>query len=252
MMPTPDTSASPTTSLRPHFVTTHWSVVLQARDKAAPGSGEALETLCRTYWYPLYAFVRASGYPPHTAQDLTQEFFARLLSKDYLRAADPEKGRFRTFLRMALKRFLANEWDRVCAQKRGGLLTHLSFDTSLAEERFQDERGGMLSPDLIYDRRWALTLLTEAFGRLEREYATAGKSSEWQHLEPHLMKDRAALPYSEIAARLQTTEGAARVALHRLRKRFREVFRETIADTVADRAEVESEMREVLEVLSQA
>lgn len=251
-MPPSDTSESSTTPLRPQFVTTHWSVVLQARDKAAPGSDQALETLCRTYWYPLYAFVRASGYPPPTAQDLTQEFFARLLSKDYLRAVDPEKGRFRTFLRMALKRFLANEWDRLRAQKRGGLQTHLSFDTSLAEERFQDERGGALSPDRIYDRRWALSLLTEALGRLEREYSSAGKSGQWQHLEPHLMQDRAALPYAEIAVRLQTTEGAARVALHRLRKRFREIFHETIADTVADPAGVESEMRQVLEALSQA
>ncbi len=251
-MPTSDTSVSSTAPLGPHFVTTHWSVVLQARDKTARGSDEALATLCRTYWYPLYAFVRASGYPPHTAQDLTQEFFVRLLSKDYLRAVDPEKGRFRTFLRMALKRFLANEWDRLSAHKRGGLQTHLSFDTSLAEERFQDERGGALTPDRIYDRRWALTLLTEAMGRLQREYSSAGKCREWQHLEPHLMKDRAALPYAEIAVRLHTTEGAARVALHRLRKRFRQVFRETIADTVADPAEVDSEMRQVLEALSQA
>lgn len=251
-MPTSDSSVSSTAPLRPQFVTTHWSVVLQAQDKAAPGSDEALETLCRTYWYPLYAFVRASGYQPHTAQDLTQEFFARLLSKDFLRAVDPEKGRFRTFLRMALKRFLANEWDRLSAQKRGGLQTHLSLDTSLAEERFQDERGCALTPDRIYDRRWALTLLAEAMGQLEREYSSAGKSREWQHLEPHLMKDRAALPYAEVAARLQTTEGAARVALHRLRRRFREVFRETIANTVADPAEVESEVRQVLEALSQA
>ncbi|HOX55779.1 MAG TPA: sigma-70 family RNA polymerase sigma factor [Candidatus Paceibacterota bacterium] len=251
-MPTSDSSVSSTAPLRPQFVTTHWSVVLQAQDKASAGSDEALDTLCRTYWYPLYAFVRASGYPPHAAQDLTQEFFARLLSKDYLRAVDPGKGRFRTFLRMALKRFLANEWDRLSAQKRGGLQTHLSFDTSLAEERFQDERGGALTPDRIYDRRWALTLLTEALGRLEREHSSAGKAGEWDHLEPHLMQDRSALPYAEIASRLQTTEGAARVALHRLRKRFREIFRETIANTVADPAEVESEMRQVLEALSQA
>ena len=149
---------------RPLFVTTHWSVVLAAKDKASPGCAQALETLCQTYWFPLYAFVRGSGQSPHDAQDLTQAFFARLLAKDYLQVVMPEKGRFRTFLRMALKRFLANEWERLRAQKRGGDQTHVAFDTTMAEQRFLEERADARAPDLIYDRRWALTLLERGDG----------------------------------------------------------------------------------------
>ena len=251
-MAIPETGESPAVQPAQLFVTTRWSVVLKARDKAAAGSDEALETLCATYWYPLYAFVRGSGHSPEDAQDLTQEFFARLLQKDWLRVVSPERGRFRTFLRMALKRFLANEWDRVHALKRGGAHTHIAFDTAVAERRFQEERPQTLSPDRIYDRRWALALLDDALARLEREYAGAGEEAEWQQLKPHLTEERGALPYAEIAAALQTTEGAARVAMHRLRKRFREVFRETIADTVCEPAELERELREVLQTLSQA
>jgi RNA polymerase sigma factor (sigma-70 family) len=241
------TDASPTRQGR--FVTTHWSVVLQARDKASAGSQEALETLCQTYWYPGYAFIRSQGHRPEDAQDLTQEFFARLLSKDFLQAARPEKGRFRTFLRVALKRFLANEWDRVRAQKRGGGAAHVSFDTSLAEERLQSEQSIALAPDQIYDRRWALALLDEAMTRLEREYATANKDADVRHLKPHLLAVHGSIPYAEIAAALQTSEGAARVAVHRFRKRFRELFREAVADTVGEADEVEGEIRYVLEIL---
>lgn len=234
------------------FVTTRWSVVLAAKEKGSPEGAQALETLCRTYWYPLYAFVRGSGYSPPDAQDLTQEFFARLLAKDYLRAVAPEKGRFRTFLRMAMKRFLAKEWGRRCARKRGGGRTHLAFDTTMAEARFQQERADALSPDHIYDRRWALTLLGQAMARLEREYAAAGKTAELRQLKPHLTAERGTIPYAAIAAELQTTEGAARVAVHRLRKRFREVFREVIAETVSAPEEIDPEVRHVLEVLTQA
>jgi len=235
---------------QPLFVTTRWSVVLAARDKASPDAAQALETLCRTYWYPLYAFVRSSGYSPPDAQDLTQEFFARLLARDYLRVVTREKGRFRTFLRMALKRFLAVEWERRHAQKRGGGQTHLPFDTAVAEQRFQEERADCLAPDQIYDRHWALTLLGEASARLERDYAQAGKAVELRHLQPHLTASRGEIPYAEIATALQTTEGAARVAVHRLRKRFRELFREVLADTVSAPEEVDGELRYVLEVLS--
>jgi len=247
-MSTPGTADSPASP--PLFVTTRWSVVLAARDPAAPGSREALETLCQTYWYPLYAFVRSSGHTPEDAQDLTQEFFARLLAKDYLRVVTPEKGRFRTFLRMALKRFLANEWDRWRAQKRGGGRTPLAFDTNLAETRFQQERADTLPPDHLYERRWALTLLDQAMVRLEREYATRGRGAEFLALKPHLTASHGEIPYAEIATALAATEGAARVAVHRLRKRFRELFRQTIADTVATPEEADAELRCVLEVLS--
>ena len=235
---------------QPLFVTTRWSVVLTARDPASPDSARALETLCRTYWYPLYAFVRGSGHSPHDAQDLTQSFFAVLLAKDYLQVVEPEKGRFRTFLRMALKRYLLNEWDKQRSQKRGGGQTVLAFDTTLAEQRFQEERPGALGPDSIYDRQWALTLLDEAMSRLEQEYTAAGKAMEFQQLKPHLTAVRGEIPYAEIASQCQSTEGAARVAIHRLRKRFREMFRVVIADTVATPGEVEEEMHHVLQILS--
>ena len=249
-MPTDASTPSDETEPQRLFVTTRWSVVLAAKDKESPDCAQALETLCRTYWYPLYAFVRGSGYSSHDAQDLTQEFFARLLAKDYLRVVEPAKGRFRTFLRMALKRFLTNEWGRHSAQKRGGGRPHLAFDSTLAEERFQQERADGLAPDHIYDRRWALTLLDEAMARLEREYTAAGKARELEQLKPHLTAERGTIPYAAIAAQLQTTEGAARVALHRLRKRFRGVFRDLIAETVSAPEEIDQETRHVLEALS--
>jgi RNA polymerase sigma factor (sigma-70 family) len=238
--------------VQPHslFVTTRWSVVLNAKNKAAPGSKESLESLCQTYWYPIYAFVRGMGHSPPDAQDLTQEFFVRLLTKDFLRLVTPDKGRFRTFLRMALKRFLANEWDRAHAQKRGGGATHLSFDTAVAEERLGREQSRVLAPDRMYDRSWALTLLDEATTRLENEYKIEGKTDWWHRLKPHLTAERGSIAYPEIAAALGLSEGAARVAVHRFRKRFRDVFRQTIADTVSAPEEVESELRLVLEILS--
>lgn len=235
----------------PLFVTTRWSVVLAARDPASPDSGAALETLCRTYWYPLYAFVRSLGHSPQDAQDLTQEFFARLLAKEYLRAVEPEKGRFRTFLRMAMKRFLAKEWERVRAQKRGGRNPHVSFDTAIGERLFQQDSGTSLGADRLYERRWALALLEEALARLGREQAEAGRSAEFDHLRPHLAAERGAIPYGELAAALGTSQGAARVAMHRLRKRFREVFREAIADTVSSPEEAEDERRHVLAALGE-
>jgi len=235
----------------PLFVTTRWSVVLAAQNHTEPDSLKALETLCRAYWYPLYALVRRQGHSPHDAQDLTQEFFARLLQKDYLRAAAKEKGRLRTFLSVALKRFLANEWDRVRAQKRGGGVLLVSFDANLAEQRYQQEGADALSPDRIYERQWAMTLLEQALARLRAEYAGTGKEAEFEKLKNVLTAERGAIPYSELATALDASEGATRVAVHRLRKRFRELFRSTIADTVDDVAEVEDELRYVARVLGE-
>ena len=234
----------------PLFLTTHWSVVLAAKDKTSPDCTQALETLCRTYWYPLYAFVRGSGYSPHDAQDLTQGFFEKLLAKDYLQVVEPAKGRFRTFLKVALKRFLVHEWQRGKAAKRGGGEPALSFDTGLAEQRFLAQPMHTLAPDLIYDRQWAFTLLGEATSRLEREYAAAGKTNDLKELKPYLTEERGHIPYPQIAAALKTTEGAARVAVHRLRKRFRELFREIVAETVSEPGEVDEELRHVIEALS--
>ena len=233
----------------PLFLTTHWSMVLAAKDKSSPACSEALESLCRAYWYPLYAFVRSSGYSPHDAQDLTQGFFERLLAKDYLRVVQQDKGRFRTFLKMAMKRFLINEWERGKAEKRGGGQITLGFDTSAAEQRFQSQSLHSLPPDQIYDRQWAFTLLGETTARLEREYTAANKASELKALKPYLTEERGQIPYAEIASTLRTSEGAARVAVHRLRKRFRELFRTVIAETVSEPQEVDEEMHHIIAAL---
>ena len=235
---------------RAAFPTTRWSVVLAAKQRDQPGSVQALETLCRNYWYPLYVFVRSSGWAPADAEDLTQEFFARLLAKDYLRVVEPEKGRFRTFLRFALKRFLAKEWERLGAAKRGSGQRPIAFDAAAAEERFATECAGTLSPEQLYDRQWALSLLNDAVARLAREYEAAGKASQFAALRPCLIAERGSISYASLATSLDTSESTARVTLHRLRKRFREVFRETVADTVCSAAEAEDEIREVLAVLS--
>jgi len=241
--------SEPSTEVQSRFVTTHWSVVLAAKGKASPDSAAALETLCRGYWYPLYAFVRRQGHPPCDAEDLTQEFFARLLAKDYLAAAAPEKGRFRTFLRVALKHFLANEWDRARRLKRGGGHTPLSLDTAMAEDRYQTERVEGLPPDRLYERRWALALLEQTLGRLRAEHASAGKTAEFECLKAVLMADRGAIDYAEVAKHLGGNEGAARVAVHRLRKRFREIYREEISQTLADGEDLDAELRHLAAAL---
>ena len=233
----------------PLFVTTRWSVVLAARGKSSPESATALETLCRAYWQPLYAYVRGSGHAPHDAQDLTQEFFARLLAKDFLRAASREKGRFRTFLRVCLKRFLANEWDRQRALKRGGGEPTTSLDTAVAEQRFAAELAAGEPPDRLYERQWAMTLLEQAMVRLRSDYTAAGKVAEFEQLKSTLTAERGQIPYAALAAALGTTEGTARVAVHRLRKRYREMFRAAVADTVSEPEEVDDEVRHLATVL---
>jgi len=234
----------------PLFVTTRWSVVLLAQDKSSPDAAAALETLCRAYWYPLYAYVRGSGRSPQDAQDLTQEFFARLLAHDWLRVVLPEKGRFRTFLLVTLKRFLANEWHRDHAHKRGAGMRPLSLDAEVAEGRFAVEPP--LAPDELYERRWAMTLLQESLERLQREFIQTRRAPEFDCLKEWLTAERGHIPYAQIARELGTTEGAARVAVHRLRKRFRQCFRQSIAETVDAADDVDAEMRHVVAVLSRA
>ena len=224
---------------------------MTARQKGSPQSLAALETLCRTYWYPLYAYVRRQGHSPPDAQDLTQEFFARLLQKHYLKAAAREKGRFRTFLIVALKRFLANEWDRVRAQKRGGGQPLLSLDTEFAEQRYRIEPAEATTAERLFERRWALTLLDHTMRRLREEFAAAGKVREFDRLKACLTAERGEISYAELAAALVTSEGTARVAVHRLRKRFREVFRAEIAHTVSSPEEIEEEVRYLMSVLAE-
>ena len=235
---------------QPLFVTTRWSVVLSAQDKLSPDSAAALETLCRAYWYPLYVYVRGCGHSPADAQDLTQEFFARLLAQDWLRVVLPEKGRFRTFLLVIMKRFLTNEWHRGMAQKRGAGNLPLSLDTAAAEHRFAAEPP--LAPDELYERRWAMTLLDESLERLEREFTRVAKDQEFVCLKEWLTAERGSIPYGQIASTLGTTEGAARVAVHRMRKQFRLFFRQTIAETVEVEGDVDGEMRHLVAVLSRA
>lgn len=233
------------------FVTTHWSVVLAAQEKGSPQEAGALEELCRSYWYPLYAHARRLGHGPAEAEDLTQEFFARLLERDYLQAVDPAKGRFRTFLLVALKRFLADEWDRSRAQKRGGRIAHWSLGAETAEQRYQVEPVDRMTPERVFERHWALTLLDRTMTRLGQEFAAAGKGSEFEQLKEFLTADRGDIPHAEMAPRLGLSEGALRVAVHRLRRRFRELFREEIARTVASPAEINDEVRYLLAALSE-
>jgi RNA polymerase sigma factor (sigma-70 family) len=240
---------SSTPNQSPLFATTRWSVVMTARAGGGTASSAALETLCAVYWYPLYAFVRRLGHAPHDAQDLTQEFFARLLAKEWLGGVARERGRFRTFLITALRRFLANEWDRARAEKRGGGCAILSLDSEIAEARYAMEPTVAAAADQVYERRWALTLLDQAMSRLREEYERHGQARAFAQLKEYLTAERHSIPYAEVAEALGTSTGAARVAVHRLRKRFREVFREAIADTVAQPEDIGEEVRYIVSVL---
>jgi RNA polymerase sigma-70 factor (ECF subfamily) len=218
-------------------------VVLTAGHGSSPQAGRALEELCRAYWYPLYAYVRRRGHSPHEAEDLTQEFFARLLAKNYLAAVDREKGKFRSFLLASLKHFLANEWDRARAAKRGGGQPHLSLDIQTAETRYRSEPADDLTAEKLLDRQWALALLDQVLSRLQAEFVADGKKKQFDELKVWLTEGKGATSYAEAAAKLGTTEGAVKVAVHRLRRRYRELLREEISHTVATPAEIEEEIR---------
>ena len=230
------------------FPNTRWSVVLAAR-QPAPDATAALEEICRAYWYPLYAYVRRCGQSPHDAQDLTQAFFCRLLEKRLLDAADREKGRLRSFLIASLKNFMNNEWRRAATLRRGGRQMPVQFDTAFAESRFAADNQS-LGPDETFDQQWAFTLLDLTLKRLQAEFAAAGKPEEFAALKNCLTVARGELDYAAIAAQLGTSEGAARVAAHRLRKRFRAVYREEIAQTLAAGADVETELRQLAAALA--
>src|SRR5687767_2624353 len=211
-----------------YFATTHWSVVLTAQGSDSTVAHAALSSLCRTYWYPLYAFVRRQGHSPHDAQDLTQEFFARLLAKNYLAIADRERGKFRSFLLASLKHFLANEWNRAQAAKRGGGRELISLNDEEAEGRYALEPADNTTAERIFERRWATTLLDQVVARLRDEYVRAEKAGWYDALKNCLTVDSRSAPYAELATRLKTSEGAIKVAVHRLRQRYREVLREEI------------------------
>ena len=233
------------------FPLTRWSLVVSARQQPSPESAAALEAVCCAYWYPLYAYVRRCGQPPHDAQDITQEFFRLLLEKRWLESADRAKGRLRTFLVTALKRFMAKEWRRLSAQRRGGGTIHLPMNTAFAESRYAADPGAQVAADAVFDRQWALTLLELAVDRLSAEFKTAGKAGEFSVLKSFLTVSHAAIDYTSAAARLGVSEGAARVAVHRLRKRFRELYRKEISQTLPDKADLDAEMRHLANALAQ-
>jgi RNA polymerase sigma-70 factor (ECF subfamily) len=230
------------------FATTRWTLVLAARDRAAPEAGQALAELCRLYWYPLYAYVRGRGHPHDRAQDLTQEFFARLLEKDALAAVEQDKGRFRSFLLAACRHFLANQHDHDQAQKRGGGRQALSIDFRDADGRYTHEPAHGETPERLFERRWALALLDQVLTRLRGDYEASGKGRLFEGLKGRLTGDAGA-SHARAAAELGLSEGAVKVAVHRLRKRYRELLREEIAQTLDDPGQVEDEIRALFAAL---
>jgi RNA polymerase sigma-70 factor (ECF subfamily) len=225
-------------------------VVLAAGRKESPHAAEALENLCRAYWYPLYVFVRRQGHSPEDAQDLTQDFFSRLLAKNYLAKADPERGKFRTFLLRSLKNFMVSDWRRVGRLKRGGDLTFLSFDADEAEERYAGEPIEETNPAIAYERQWAVALIEHVFSLLRGEYAAADKAQLFQALSVFVWGENSLPPYAQIGHGLELSAGAVRVAVHRLRQRFRELLRAEVAHTVALPQDVDGELRHLIAVLT--
>ncbi len=232
------------------FATTHWSLVVAAKpDEASETRArKALEELCRAYWYPLYAFVRSRGYSAVDAQDLTQAFFARIIETGGFAAADPERGRFRSYLLGAMKHFLANEWHRAQTQKRGGQVQFIEWNAADPEARYAGASKQSDSPEHLFDREWALETIAGALQALRDEMAKAGKSEQFDALKGSLT-DEDELPREEIAARLNMTEGAVKVAVHRLRQRYRKLLRAAIAETVSNEADLDDEMRYLVAVL---
>jgi RNA polymerase sigma factor (sigma-70 family) len=225
------------------FATTHWSVVICAGQTASPLAQEAIEVLCRTYWYPLYAHVRRRGYDAQEAQDLTQEFFVRMLTNSYLAHADRARGRFRSYLLVALNHFLTDEWRHARAAKRGGGQPLISLDANTAESRYALEVASDLTPERLYERAWALTLLDQAMTKLKEECLAAGKDHQFEQLGSYLTNEATQSDCAAAGAQLGMTAGAVSVAIHRLRQRYRELVREEVTHVVASPAEVEDEIR---------
>jgi RNA polymerase sigma factor (sigma-70 family) len=227
------------------FASTHWSVVLAAGQVKSPESNEALAVLCRVYWYPLYAYARRCLDRPEDAQDLTQGFFAELLEKDFFHSVDPRRGRFRAYLLTAFKHYLAKERDRAAAQKRGGGRRPVPLDFQTGESRYLLEPADHTTPEIIFERRWALTLLEQALAQLRQEFTNAGKQRLFVGLKESLAGDGSSRPYSQIAADLDMTELAVKVAVHRMRRRYQEIIRAVIAQTVVSPDEIDDELRDL-------
>ena len=236
-----------------HFATTRWTLVAAAGKQATPEARKALSELCALYWYPLYAFVRRRGYDADEALDLTQGFFARLIEKNDLADADQTRGRFRSWLLASVKHFLANEWDRATAQKRGGgrAVFSLDIDADDAEGRYKREPAHHLTPERVFDRRWALTTLEQTLAALQRASEREGKAGLFEALRPTLTSDATGdvTPYRDVADRLGMTEGAVKVAAHRLRRQYRDLLRQGIAETVERPEDVDDEIRDLFAAL---
>jgi len=249
-MNSPGDGIEPSGKVSGLFATTHWSVVLAAGQTDEPQVGEALEKLARTYWHPLYLFVRRSGYDEETAKDLTQAFFERLLGKDSVKDADPARGRFRTFLLAALKHFLANEWDRTKAVKRGGRCRLVPLETKVVEAELERGMRRDLNPEQLFERRWAMALLDQAHQELEAEQVAGGKAARYSALQVYLTGDKERPPYADTAAQLSMSVEAVRKAVERLRQRYGQLLRQTVAQTVGSPEEVNAELRHLRVVLS--
>jgi RNA polymerase sigma factor (sigma-70 family) len=232
------------------FPATQWTAVLAAGATPSPESAAALERLCSSYWYPLYAYVRRRGHSPPDAQDLTQEFLARLLEHNWIAHADRHKGRFRSFLLMAMKRFLAKEWAKAKTLKRGGQVRLVPLEFGTAEARYTREPADTCTPEQVFEKQWALALLESVLNRVRADYAQEGKGALFHTLEPCLIGSREAHPYSALAAELGMTEGAVKMAVRRLRERYRVSLKEEIGHTVASPAEVDEELRHLFRVLA--
>jgi RNA polymerase sigma-70 factor (ECF subfamily) len=230
------------------FRTTHWSLVSLAGDADSPRATAALEKLCQTYWLPLYSYIRRQGYGPHDAQDLAQGFFARLLRMNSLASVGPEKGKFRTFLLAALNHFLSDERDHARAEKRGGGKNLISLDE--AEERYLEIPAPDLTPEKLYARRWALTVMEQALGRLGKEYGTAGNAALFEQLSGFLSREAGPGEYDSAAQPLGMSPGAMAVAVHRLRQRYRECVRFELSQTVTSHEDLELEMKHLFEALT--
>lgn len=233
------------------FVTTHWSVVLDAKGGDSERASEALERLCQIYWRPIYAFIRRNGHSPADAQDLTQEFFSRLLAKQYLRHLRDQRGKFRSFLLTFVKHFLSDERDRASAQKRGGGQPALSLDDPAGEDSFLAGAGSQLGPDQLFERRWAQTVLDQAVHRLRDEYVVSGKGALFERLKDIQPGKYGPVSYAELGAEIGMSETAIKSAVHRLRRRHQEILREEIAGTVTRPEEVDDEIRYLITLLSQ-
>lgn len=224
------------------FQTTVWSMVLEAQ-QASPGpAGSAMAKLCETYWFPLYSYIRYKGKSEHDAQDLTQEFFAVFLEKNYLKDVHREKGRFRSFLLASLRHFMADEWDKANAKKRGGGVVMVSLDFERAENLFIQLPSKDLTPEELYDRNWASTVLSVCLPRLRKQYVSAGQEERFQVLKQVISTDKERIGYAELGKTLGISEGAAKVAVHRLRRRYRDLIREEIANTLADANDTDTEL----------